>query len=608
MFGRFGATPGEGDSAAGFVSQPRVGPCPFIGKIETIAGTCSLIRAGRIIVEIEVGDPVCRGDVIKTAADGRVGIRFVDGTAFSLSNDARMMLREFAYGGDSPSALFDVTRGAFAFIAGEMAKAGHLGIDTPVASIRGRTRTGGVGTLTLSALIFAVMEEARAESPGNAFLDDGTITYNGVFELVTKEANPRHILVDNPAETIVLHRIGSSISADQIINTAAQMAQLQAAQQDALHVFALGLAQGPTVTGPGGSGGPPGFEIPSLFVQPINFTPPPGGGLPTGPTGLTAPAFNTNNALFIPPPPPPPPHFDASNTVPASISATEGVNKAIAGISISDPDATGNVTTTLSVLHGTLTVLAGVPGGLTSGDISNNGSGTVTLTGTVAEINATLAAANGLVYREQGDHTSDPLTVATQDQGTTPLLTATSTVPITVTEVLDASNTVPASISATEGVNKAIAGISISDPDATGNVTTTLSVLHGTLTVLAGSTGRPHQRRHFQQRLEHGHPDRHRGGDQRHARRCQRPRLSGAGRPHQRHADRRHPGPGHDAAVDRDQHRADHRHRGARRQQHGTGLDQRHRGRQQGNRRHLDQRSRRHRQRPHHATRCCMAR
>ena len=118
--------PGEGDGAAGFVSQPGVGPCPFIGKIETIAGTCSLIRAGRVIVEIKVGDPVCRGDVIKTAADGRVGIRFIDGTAFSLSNNARMMLREFACGGDSPSALFDVTRGAFAFIAGEMAKAGQL--------------------------------------------------------------------------------------------------------------------------------------------------------------------------------------------------------------------------------------------------------------------------------------------------------------------------------------------------------------------------------------------------------------------------------------------------------------------------------------------------
>ncbi len=298
--------PGEGDGADGFASQPGVGPCPFIGKIETIAGTCSLIRAGRVIVEIKIGDPVCRGDVVKTAADGRVGIRFIDGTAFSLSNNARMMLREFACGGDSPSALFDVTRGAFAFIAGEMAKAGHLGIDTPVASIRGRTRTGGVGTLTLSALIFAVMEEARAESPGDAFLDDGTIPYNGVFELVTKEPIPRHYLVDNPLEKFVLHRNGSSVSAELTINSNSEMEQLHKAQQDALHVFALGLAQGPTATGPGGSDGPPGIVPPSFFTQPINFTPPPDNTPPPpGPTG-PGPTIPTPSVflpvIFTPPP------------------------------------------------------------------------------------------------------------------------------------------------------------------------------------------------------------------------------------------------------------------------------------------------------------------
>ena len=245
-----------------------------------------------------------------------------------------MMLREFACDGASPSALIDVTRGAFAFIAGEMAKAGHLGIDTPVANIRGRTRTGGVGMLTLSALIFAIMEEARAESPGDAFLDDGTITYNGVFELVTKEAHPRHILVDNPAETIVLHRVGSSIAADQIINSAAQMAQLQAAQQEALHVFALGLAQGPTATGPGGSGALPLFEIPSFFPQPINFTPPPDNTPPPpGPTGpgpnIPTPPPVFLDVIFTPPPAGPgkineiPGHTGDKTTIDSTTSAID---------------------------------------------------------------------------------------------------------------------------------------------------------------------------------------------------------------------------------------------------------------------------------------------
>ena len=232
MFKFFGATPDEGRSAAGSVSEPAAESAHVVGKIEVVSGACALMRADGVVVEIKVGDTVSQGDVIETAADGRIGIRFVDGTAFSLNNSARIALKEFVSEGEVPSALFEVTRGTFAFIAGEMAKAGYLGIDTPVASIRGRTRTGGFGVLTLAGLIFAVMEEAHAESSGAVFLDDDTITYNGVFELVTKESIPRHFLVDNPGETLVLQRIGSSVSADQIANGPAEMAQLQAAQRD----------------------------------------------------------------------------------------------------------------------------------------------------------------------------------------------------------------------------------------------------------------------------------------------------------------------------------------------------------------------------------------
>ena len=73
-----------------------------------------------------VGDPVCQGDVIETAADGRVGIRFIDGTVFNLSDSTRVVLNEFVcdFNGTSHSALFGVTRGTFAFIAGQVAKTG----------------------------------------------------------------------------------------------------------------------------------------------------------------------------------------------------------------------------------------------------------------------------------------------------------------------------------------------------------------------------------------------------------------------------------------------------------------------------------------------------
>ena len=90
----------------------------------------------------------------------------------------------------------------------------------------------------------------------------------------------------------------------------------------------------------------------------------------------------------------------------------------LSGISISDADAIGNVTVTLSVVSGKLTLNTGVSGGLTAGEITNNGTNSVTVTGTVSEINATLADANGLSYLVTTDHLTDTLTIATQDQDT----------------------------------------------------------------------------------------------------------------------------------------------------------------------------------------------
>src|SRR5512147_2428515 len=62
---------------------------------------------------------------------------------------------------------------------------------------RSRAHAGGFGMLWLTALTFSLMKEVRAADPNVTFLDDDNITYkdleHGAFELVTKEAVPRHI-------------------------------------------------------------------------------------------------------------------------------------------------------------------------------------------------------------------------------------------------------------------------------------------------------------------------------------------------------------------------------------------------------------------------------
>ena len=101
--------------------------------------------------------------------------------------------------------------------------------------------------LSLTALTFSLMSEVRAADPNATFLDDDSITYkdfeHGAFELVTKEAVPRHIIVEDPGVTVVLRPQGSSVSVNQVTNSPARMAELQAAQQEALTTATKGLGQ-----------------------------------------------------------------------------------------------------------------------------------------------------------------------------------------------------------------------------------------------------------------------------------------------------------------------------------------------------------------------------
>ncbi|OAF18069.1 VCBS domain-containing protein [Bradyrhizobium neotropicale] len=231
-------------------------------------GHATLTRDSGAAVQVSVGDPVCHGDIIETATDGQIGILLVDGTVFNVASGARIELSEYVYDPDGTvrSIVLAVTRGSFSFAAGRLEDGGTLTVDTPMGSIRGRSYSSGFGILTLAALTFSMMPDANAADPDATFLDDDKINYkdmqHGVFELITKEAIPRHIIVEDPAETVVLNRIGSSVSVSQVTNSAARMEELQAAQQDVL----ANLTHGAT-----GSGTPP--SVGTFPVEPINFTP-----------------------------------------------------------------------------------------------------------------------------------------------------------------------------------------------------------------------------------------------------------------------------------------------------------------------------------------------
>ena len=166
------------------------------------------------------------------------------------------------------------------------------------------------------------------------------------------------------------------------------------------------------------------------------------------------------------------------NTVPGAQTVNEDTSLSISGVSVNDVD--GNLSTTqLTVTNGAVTVSLAGGATISSGA---NGSSTLTLSGTQAQINAALAS---ISYQGNADFNgSDTLTVLSTDANGA---TDSDAVSITVNSVNDGPvNTVPGAQTVNEDTSLSISGVSVNDVD--GNLSTTqLTVTSGTLNVsLAG--------------------------------------------------------------------------------------------------------------------------
>jgi hypothetical protein len=150
-----------------------------IGKVVTVAGAVTIQHSAAIVVQAnlptgnsgqtKIDDPVFRGDVVQTGADGSIGIIFGDGTSFNVSKNARMEINEFIYDpkGTSNSTLFSLTKGTFTMLAGKTAKTGNMRVETPV------------GTMGI-----------RGTAPHVEISDDGTVKFSTLIEENKNLATP----------------------------------------------------------------------------------------------------------------------------------------------------------------------------------------------------------------------------------------------------------------------------------------------------------------------------------------------------------------------------------------------------------------------------------
>ncbi|MBX2823552.1 MAG: choice-of-anchor C family protein, partial [Gammaproteobacteria bacterium] len=126
-----------------------------------------------------------------------------------------------------------------------------------------------------------------------------------------------------------------------------------------------------------------------------------------------------------------------------TVSAIEDVPVEISNILISDiDDLDGTYDVTLSADKGILTVRDDVANGLFSSDITNNGTYSVTLTGSIDAINETLGANGGLTYASDLNFNgSDAITIAVNDGGSFGsggAQVTTEVLPVTVAAINDA--------------------------------------------------------------------------------------------------------------------------------------------------------------------------
>jgi hypothetical protein len=166
-------------------------------------------------------------------------------------------------------------------------------------------------------------------------------------------------------------------------------------------------------------------------------------------------------------------------SAPASALVQQGVATAVTGVSVSDTDAGSaneTITVTLADTAGLLSATTNAVGG--GGTISNAGTTSLTITGTLAQVNADLTT-----LTEQAT-AADSIVVNASDNrgGTAPAQT------IAVSVNAPPAITAPASALVQQGVATAVNGVSVSDTDA-GSANETITVtLADTVGLLSATT------------------------------------------------------------------------------------------------------------------------
>jgi hypothetical protein len=112
------------------------------GRVKVVSGSAVVVRQGQSS-PAQVGQQVFEADVIRTGADGRIGVTLGDDTRLSLGPGSEIRLDRFVY---APAEgrfgfVLNVVRGLVAYVSGRIAKLSpdSIRLETPsaVVGVRG---------------------------------------------------------------------------------------------------------------------------------------------------------------------------------------------------------------------------------------------------------------------------------------------------------------------------------------------------------------------------------------------------------------------------------------------------------------------------------------
>ncbi|MBR1177225.1 VCBS domain-containing protein [Bradyrhizobium sp. KB893862 SZCCT0404] len=391
-----------------------------IGHAVRVEGQVTVLRNG-VVVALNNGDVLLKGDVVQTDSAGVAGLVFNDGSAFQIGHGSRLVLSEFKFDlhGSANLEVFDLIQGSLSFASGKIAKSGDMRIGTPIGSAKITGSAGG----------------------GEISPDDGSVTLSifqqndGLHQATAYDKNGNAIAtISSEGGKLELKPTGTAqIAASEQAKTDAD----RAGELDALnHLLQIkNLADRNSSNTPGG-GGPHGSSSPpgsySAGSNEPSFQPnggsganpptntgldvaphPPGGGNGgAGPGGASSPGSPVNDAPSL--------VLNAGSALVAPEQTPVAVAPALA---LSDPDSSTLLRATIQITGNyqpSEDVLSFANTALIEGRF-DAATGTLTLTAragqqpTVADFAAALRA---VFYTDTSDNPSPltrTLTVTVQD-------------------------------------------------------------------------------------------------------------------------------------------------------------------------------------------------